>query len=442
MNYMFNLKEILYEIVVRWRALVISMFVGIFIAIGYKYYCEKSVVNYDSELSIEEALTKEEVKEVDEIVRLQQLYDKKLEYLDDLIEYLEDKQVVMEYIVISEDSQVDSEVIMTQLCNYIRNGGIVNSIEEKNGKIDKLQDLILIKDEYSVGTPVESCFIVMIATDNYDTGMDIANLIKDDIVEYDATLKYDHKLELINLEKRSGLDLEFKNRQYIMYEELNQLKSNIEAKTAKLSGLQRSLIKYRLDEPVTVSENKIGIKEYVTNSILGAVITAGLMIIFLIIKLCLSTKIYNLEEIEILDDDIFCNEIYFPGCRNRFDVFVRKLVNSKMQEKSLQNQQKIALYQIEQQIKSCDKKELILFSIQTKRTDQFCKMVSDQVNDKKISVINSFDLDIAQYKKMVSDGAVLFVEEKGKNSLLELKDGLKTCFDSNIDILGVVLIKY
>ena len=473
-----EIKDLLWEVVRRWRVLVIMAIIcGIGLGM-YQYRIDSSktdvVVVTKSKEELEKSMSVQDVSEVTGAVALLNQLKQKSEYMDQStlmqMNPYEENAVLLQYIVLSDDKNQESLIAAYQ--NYLEEGYLAQKLAGEDALY--LAELIsVVKDSQSlyvysdntnesIQIPVTEekkgdCLSVKISGVDESAAIALADEVKKVLEEYADVLKREvgnHQLKLIEEMSCVIVDQDLAELQNRNATAIKVISNNIDKMKNEMTSDQVKLYTYRVtgtsqstnQGTTTTSLPKhasLSVKHVAIGVILGIVL--GCVIVLL--QYLFSARLRCAEELKTLYQVKVLGELENPNKKKAvfsgIDKLFEKIRYANVKNLSYENALQMICASITIDCKShaCDK-VILTGSMLEDMPEQIMDELKKRCGEKGVIVetTNAIVYDAEALEATVKCGNVMFLEQKRHSLYDELYKEFALCKEHGVHISGVVVV--
>lgn len=478
-----SFTEIFWRIVQGWRTIICCMVVLAILASGVGYFwsstsieqaSNKVALSKEEELELEKAkMTPAEITEVEELANLNVQLENYRSYVNNsLLIKIDPYNAHMANIEYHVDTDYSfyftgefrpdySSNIIGSYINYVNAGGLVSYIMDNNSMdIDgaNLTELISIAPNNVSTISGENIFQIEILHNDAEKLGELVKVVKNGVENYQKEVNQKlgaHTLEMVSESQVKGVNEDLRvsqaskwNQVATMRIQMNSIENGLTSTQLRALQLQNNLNKNsptnaQASQEVYLSNVQINKWHFVVGAILGFLVACT----WILLKILLSARLLNSNEISKMYDLRILGELNSDGKKKRFGHKIDEcIVKTKSRNKKQISQEQKVDNMVCNIGVTCQKQEIQ--SIYLTGSEFECiepaliaKIVSG-LEQMGIAVKSGTSIiyNAESLKSIVDLGSAVFIEKTGTSLYKEIADEVTLAKEQKINILGAIIV--
>lgn len=475
-----EITDLLWEIIRRWRQILIFVLVGAVMLSGYQLVKDLKIakttpqqvqVKEEKTLeAMENALGKQDMDEVLGAVAIKKQLDEKSTYSKESvlmsINPYEENVVYLQYYVIGDAAETDYASFFKQ---HISNGAAVSELVDvvtdgKNVYMVSDGDILNMNGDADGN---KNSFVVRIRGLSEDDCKTMAEQVKVNLQQYEQKLNENISgVSLILIEENSAVVVDeelvlWQNQTATMIKQLN---NNLDSLKSNMTGEQLALyVKYTNmlekeaagsvedsengaeNENVSVepqmTENKKSVQLSLTKLVLGAFLGLVLAVVWILLCFLFNPRLRSESEIKTLYHVNVIGTIK-SGKKNRFDRQILKWRYHRAGALTLEQEVDLISANIKVACGNKDAQVYLTGSDLNKISSEFLEKIAKNCKEKGVAVVIGKEISYHAdaLEKMAEVGQVLFVEQIQNSYYDEIYQEITLCMEHKIPVMGMIVV--
>lgn len=478
-----NIKDLLWEMVRRWRVLIVTGIVFAVLLAGYQYQSDMKASNVvtvkKTQEEIESQMGDQDFDDVLGAVALKNQMDQKSDYIANstlmqINPYAEDAVFMEYYVAVTEET--DGTAIVDAYKAFVENQVITSYLTEESTDARTVSNIgeqvSIVKDSANIYVNAEDAnesvlmsiqsekegysFTIKVCDVNADSCVALANKVKQAVNEYTGTLKGilgTHELKLVSENQTIVVDTELAEFQNRNSTAIKTMGNNLDKMKTEMTSDQIALYVYK----TTVQENNQTTSEtVVTNTsvsiskkmlVIGAIVGIILACFYAVGMYLITGKLRTSEEVKTLYRIKVLGDITNNNGKKRIFAGIDRLIDKWQHhgKKRLTYEQEIQMIAanilINAQGKSIEKVYVSGSEIE-RISDTTLNDIISKCSEKGIQVEKGSALayDAEALEQAAEVGNVVFIETKRKSLYDEIYKEIVLCNENQIHIMGMIVL--
>lgn len=466
-----NLKELLFFILKKWRAIIIFALVCALISGSYSLYKSKKNIEAGETAGLSKDLSYlgiEEKEKVNEVIKLYETLRKKENYLSESeimkIDPYNVNTVILQYYVaptFNLDSQQDnvkdySQSLLMSYVNYIKYGLIWENIEQKNDfNIQKNYLKEIISVEINDTNPSENnsgyMFVVQIVNSDAEKCLEIANLVQEEIEDYKEKINemiYNHDLVLINKNQTTKIELSLASNINNIENQILVLNNEITSDLNMMSEAQVKAVNEYLQRTEDDVQNQPQVpvisKRYIIVGLGMGIVIIG---IFYTLQFVLSAfvkeerdfdRYFNIRILGVIVEEQKKKKLF-----SSIDDFIERKKSSYSKIINYEDNISLCIIKLLFICQSNDISQLIITGTSLKNiSEDILNKIKDKLKQNNIDICMYDNLgDVGQIENILKHRNVLLIEKMGEVKYVDIEQELTLFEECQINVRGIIVVK-